>query len=118
MEDKIKVGLIGFGTVGTGVAKLLFEENKPLLKDREIDIDLIKIADLDITTDRGISIPEGILTTNVDEILDNPVMYDDHITGHTEMRVRVSRAGRAMGRPSSVSDAYLAVYWMLVDQSL
>ena len=72
MKNSIKIGLIGFGTVGTGVAKLLFEENKPLLRDREIDIDLIKIADLDITTDRGICIPDGILTTNVDEILDNP----------------------------------------------
>ena len=72
MKDSVKIGLIGFGTVGTGVAKLLFEENKPLLRDREIDIDLIKIADLDITTDRGICIPDGILTTNVDEILDNP----------------------------------------------
>ncbi|MBN1292098.1 MAG: homoserine dehydrogenase [Candidatus Latescibacteria bacterium] len=72
MNDSIKIGLIGFGTVGTGVVKLLFEENKPLLRDREIDIDLIKIADLDIISDRGIKIPDGILTTNVDDILDDP----------------------------------------------
>ena len=33
---------------------------------------LAKIVDLDITTDRGVTVPSGILTTNVQEILDDP----------------------------------------------
>ena len=33
---------------------------------------LVKIADLDVTTDRGVVIPPGVLTTNVNDILDDP----------------------------------------------
>jgi homoserine dehydrogenase len=44
----INVGIIGFGTVGTGTASILIG-NRKLLKDRTgIDINLKKIADLDI----------------------------------------------------------------------
>ncbi|MFZ3123444.1 MAG: homoserine dehydrogenase [Thermodesulfovibrionales bacterium] len=67
----INVGIIGFGTVGTGTAKILFE-NKDVISQRTgFDINLKKIADLDIKRSRGIKLPEGILTTNADEILND-----------------------------------------------
>jgi homoserine dehydrogenase len=72
MEKVITAGLIGFGTVGSGVAKILFGEEKPYLRGRDFDLELIKIADLDITTDRGIRVPDGVLTTHVEDILENP----------------------------------------------
>ncbi len=72
MKQIVRVGLIGFGTVGTGVASLLFGKGKPFLKGRAYDLELVKIADLDITRDRGVSVPEGVLTTDVREVLDNP----------------------------------------------
>lgn len=68
----INVGIIGFGTVGTGTAKILFE-NKDVISQRTgFDINLKKIADLDIKKSRGIKLPEGILTANADEILNDP----------------------------------------------
>jgi homoserine dehydrogenase len=68
----INVGIIGFGTVGTGTAKILFE-NKDIISQRTgFDINLKKIADLDIKKTRGIKLPEGILTVNVDKILNDP----------------------------------------------
>jgi len=68
----INVGIIGFGTVGTGTAKILLE-NKDVISQRTgFDINLKKIADLDIKKSRGIKLPEGILTTNADEILNDP----------------------------------------------
>ena len=72
MKQIVRVGLIGFGTVGAGVASLLFGKGKPFLKGRNYDLELVKIADLDITRDRGVSVPEGVLTTDVSEVLDNP----------------------------------------------
>ncbi|MFC1608277.1 homoserine dehydrogenase [Candidatus Latescibacterota bacterium] len=72
MKSSVKVGLIGFGTVGTGVAKLLLGKNKPYLSGKNFDLELVKIVDLDITTDRGIDIPGNLLTINVDDVLDNP----------------------------------------------
>jgi len=71
MKHIVKVGLIGFGTVGTGVAKIMTGIEKPYLKGCNFGLELVKIADLDITRDRGITLPEGILTTNAEEIIDN-----------------------------------------------
>ncbi|MEA2011530.1 MAG: homoserine dehydrogenase [Verrucomicrobiota bacterium] len=69
---KVKIGLIGFGTVGTGVVKLL-KRNKELIAEKTGVLPVIeKIADLDITTDRGVEIPDGILTTNINDVLNNP----------------------------------------------
>ncbi len=72
MKRTIKAGLIGFGTVGTGVAKLLLSGEKPFLRGRDFDLELVKIADLDITRDRGVTVPAGMLTTDANEILDDP----------------------------------------------
>ncbi|PLY01917.1 MAG: homoserine dehydrogenase [Desulfuromonas sp.] len=68
----IKVGLIGFGTVGTGVVKI-FQKNAEIIRERlGGDVVLAKIADLDITTDRGVDVAPGILTTDVEEVISNP----------------------------------------------
>jgi homoserine dehydrogenase len=69
---EIYVGLIGFGTVGTGVVKLL-KENAGVISDKlGARLILKKIADLDTTTDRGVKTAPGVLTSNVNEILDDP----------------------------------------------
>lgn len=72
MKRTVNVGLIGFGTVGTGVAKLLLGAEKPFLRGRDFDLRLVKIADLDITRDRGVALPAGMLTTDAGEILADP----------------------------------------------
>lgn len=70
--DQIKVGLIGFGNIGAGVVRLL-QENGELLKHKcGTDIRLVKIADLDITSDRGVKVDSSLLTTNVDDIFNDP----------------------------------------------
>ena len=74
MKNVIKAGLIGFGTVGTGVAELMLAEKRMHDRGRDFRIDLVKIADLDITTDRGVNLPDGMLTASVDDIL-----FDDDI---------------------------------------
>jgi len=68
----INVGIIGFGTVGTGTVRILLE-NKDVLEDRlGFEVNLKKVADIDITRDRGIKIPEGILTTDANAVLNDP----------------------------------------------
>ena len=71
----INVGILGFGTVGTGTAQILLK-NRKLLKERiGVDINLRKIADLDITRDRGINIPNGVLTTSAAEVISAPDIH-------------------------------------------
>ncbi len=73
-KDRIGVGLIGFGTVGTGVAKILLG-NAPIIQRRlGIPLDLVRIADLDVTTDRGLSLPPGVLTTDAKALLEDPAI--------------------------------------------
>ena len=69
---KIDIGIVGFGTVGTGVLKIL-RTNRRVIEER-LGASLVvkKVVDLDIKSDRGIKVKKGMLTTKVDEILDDP----------------------------------------------
>lgn len=66
---QIGVGILGFGTVGAGVADGLLKHRDVMAKRLGVDIVLKKIADLDIVTDRGVKIEEGILTTDAKSIV-------------------------------------------------
>ena len=69
---KINVGLIGCGTVGTGVAKILIE-NKELITSRVGAIlNLKSVADIDITSDRGLQFDNGVMTTDSDKVVTDP----------------------------------------------
>jgi len=69
---QIRVGLIGFGTVGAGMVEVLIN-NRELIEDRVgAEIVLKKIADLDIDSDRGVEIDPTFLTTDAMEIVNDP----------------------------------------------
>jgi homoserine dehydrogenase len=68
----VQVGIIGFGTVGTGTAKILLH-NRDLIEQRlGFELSLKGIADLDIQRDRGLEVPAGCLTNRASDILDDP----------------------------------------------
>lgn len=68
----IKVGIIGFGCVGTGVVKTLLE-NKELIASRLGNtIEIAKICDLDTSSDRGTGIDTSLMTSDVEEVISNP----------------------------------------------
>ena len=69
---EIQIGLIGFGTIGAGVVKLLTKNGQLIEEKLGARLVLKKVADLDITTDRGVPVAPGVLTTNVDEVLNDP----------------------------------------------
>lgn len=71
----VNVGIIGYGTVGTGTARILVENSDVIKEKSSFSIRLLKIADLDIEHDRNIRLPEGILTTNALEVTDNPDIH-------------------------------------------
>ncbi len=108
----INIGIIGFGTVGTGTARILLE-NRDLLKQRTgIDINLRKIADLDIKRDRGIRLPKGILTTRAEELFDdrNIHIIVELIGGTTVARDMILRAIRAGKHVVTANKALLATH--------
>ena len=70
----INIGLVGFGTVGTGVVKLL-KGQAPLLQRRlAARLRLKRIADLDLTKPRDVEVDPKILTTDAREIIEDPAI--------------------------------------------
>ena len=70
--SKINIGLLGCGTVGTGVAKLLIENQHLLAARLGTELNLKWVADVDIETDRGIQLPVGAFITDAQQVLDDP----------------------------------------------
>lgn len=71
MND-IQVGLIGFGNIGAGVVKMLSENSDVIRNKVGADIVLKRIADLDIISERGVTVDPAVLTTSVDDIFNDP----------------------------------------------
>ncbi|QPJ63545.1 MAG: homoserine dehydrogenase [Candidatus Nitronauta litoralis] len=70
--DSIKLGIIGFGTIGSSVVKILQQNGDQISQRLGANLELVKVADLDITTDRGVALPPGTLTTQAEEVFDSP----------------------------------------------
>jgi len=66
------VGLVGFGTVGTGVAMILLERGDSIRRKTGLDIRLKAVCDIDTTRDRGIALPAGVLSDDLSRILNDP----------------------------------------------
>ena len=72
MENVVNVGLLGFGTVGSGTARILLEKCDLLSERIGRKVRLKWICDLDITSSRGFPVPAEILTTDLNDLLDDP----------------------------------------------
>ena len=69
---KINVGLLGCGTIGTGVAKILIENKALLLSRVGAVLNLKYVADIDLETDRGISFDDGVFISDAFKVVDDP----------------------------------------------
>src|SRR4030043_2397016 len=69
---EIKVGMIGFGTVGSGVVKILQKNSGLIEKRMGARIVLRRIADIDLEKDRGVKLKPGVLTRNAEEVIGDP----------------------------------------------
>ncbi|MEN8262098.1 MAG: homoserine dehydrogenase [Nitrospirota bacterium] len=71
-KDAVNVGIIGFGTVGVGTAKILLNRQKKLEKELGFPVVLKNIADLDTKRDRGVKLKKGVLINDAAAILNDP----------------------------------------------
>ncbi len=72
MKNDIKVGLIGFGTVGASAVRIINENNLKVSTRAGGKIIVKRIADKDITTGRGVKIDKKILTTDAYQVIKDP----------------------------------------------
>jgi homoserine dehydrogenase len=72
---EIKIGILGLGTIGAGVAKVFSTHREELEEKIGARIALHAIADLDITSPRkGLPMEELPLTTDVSKVVDDPAV--------------------------------------------
>jgi len=70
----VRIGLIGFGTVGSGVVRLLTEQRDLLSLRLGRDLVLAKVADLDLSRPRPVALDKDLLTSRVQDVLNDPAI--------------------------------------------
>lgn len=68
----IKLGMLGLGTVGSSVVKVLQANASDIASRAGAELAIVKILVRDPDRPRPVQLPRDILTTNPEDILDNP----------------------------------------------
>ncbi len=72
MRQRINVGLIGFGTVGAGVARALLEKGRWLEERVGARLVLRRVCDRDFRRSRGFRLPPGLTTSDASAVIKDP----------------------------------------------
>jgi homoserine dehydrogenase len=98
-EKHARVGLVGFGTVGTGVAKLICEKGDAIAARTGVRLELARVVDLDTTTPRDVPLPEGVLSDDLDGLLaDESVSVGVELVGGTTVAKDIQAAMLKSGK--------------------
>jgi homoserine dehydrogenase len=98
-ERVVKVGLVGFGTIGSGVAKLILEDGDSIAKRIGIRLELACVVDIDTTSKRAVTLPDGILTNDLNRLInDKSIEVGIELIGGTtfakEVQIKMLKAGK------------------------
>jgi homoserine dehydrogenase len=67
-----KVAIVGFGTIGSGVAKMLLEHKDRIAHHAGKPVELACIVDADLRRQRNVTLPAGMLTDDLNKVTGNP----------------------------------------------
>ena len=111
-KQSINVGIIGFGTVGTGTARILIENADVIRRRLGVPVALRRITDLDIKRDRGINLGGVKLTTDAKDILADPEIdiVVELIGGYKPAKDFILEAVRNRKHVVTANKALLAVH--------
>jgi homoserine dehydrogenase len=65
----IGVGLVGLGTVGSGVVEILRQHREDFSRRAGVDIELVRVADRDASRGATLQLPEDIFTTEAGDVI-------------------------------------------------
>jgi len=70
-SQNVKIAIIGFGTVGAGVAKILLEKSGQIHDKTGLSIQIAHVVDTDLSRSRPVTLPPGLLHDNLNQALDD-----------------------------------------------
>jgi len=70
--ETAKVAIVGFGTIGSGTAKLLLESTDRISRHAGKRVELVRIVDKDLTRARNVNLSEGLLSDDLSTVTDDP----------------------------------------------
>ena len=89
-EKIVKIGLVGFGTVGGGVAKLIIEDEDSIAAKTGLRLQLDCVVDIDTKSPRPIKLPDGVLTDDLNRLLsDDTIRIGVEMIGGTDIAKQV-----------------------------
>ena len=108
----INVGVIGFGTVGSGVVEALIKKRAYLKKRLGVSVNLIKVCDKDLKSKRSVKLPNALLTKNLSDVIDNPKIdiVIELIGGINPAKSIIMRALKNKKHVITANKALLSVY--------
>lgn len=107
---ELGIGIIGFGTVGAGVADCLIKNGEVIAKRTGVKPVIRKIADLDIVRDRGVKVPQEVLTTDAMKAIETCEVIVELVGGTTFAKTIILEALKR-GKPVvTANKALLAKY--------
>jgi homoserine dehydrogenase len=71
---KVGVGLLGAGTVGSAVLRVLAENRDEISRRSGCDIEVVRVAVRDASSPRDLPIPNGALTTDAEALVRDPAV--------------------------------------------
>jgi homoserine dehydrogenase len=98
-EKQVKIGLVGFGTVGCGVAKLILQEADSIAAKTGLRLELACVVDIDTNSARPVKLPEGLLTSDIDRLLkDDSIQIAVELVGGTDAAKQIQLQMLAAGK--------------------
>lgn len=67
-----KVAIVGFGTIGSGVARLLSGGSERIARHAGKPIELVRIVDTDLDRPRDLEVSGDLLTDDLSQVIDDP----------------------------------------------
>ncbi|MGW8257784.1 MAG: homoserine dehydrogenase [Thermoguttaceae bacterium] len=70
--NAVKVAIVGFGTIGSGVARLLLEQKDRIAQRVGRPVELAAVVDQDLRRARNTTLPPGLLTDDLGKVTGDP----------------------------------------------
>ncbi len=98
-KKRVRVGIVGFGTVGSGVARILLENATDIEARSGVRLELACVVDVDTQRERLVRLPDGILTKDLGRLLNDPsIDIGVELVGGTtfarDLQLQMIRAGK------------------------